>query len=48
VEERKIEKTPQNAEIRTITRYINQLTEESRAFVLDFVKWLKDRESPPR
>jgi len=47
-EERQIEKTPQNAEVRTINRYINQLTEENRSFVLDFVKWLKDRENPPR
>jgi transcriptional regulator with XRE-family HTH domain len=45
-EVQKAEKTPQNAEVRAITRYISQLTEEDRAFVLDFVKWIKSRESP--
>jgi transcriptional regulator with XRE-family HTH domain len=45
-EERQPEKTPQNTEIHTITRYVNQLTKEDRAFVLDFVKWIKSRETP--
>ena len=45
-EVQKPEKTPQNAEVRAITRHISQLTEEDRAFVLDFVKWIKNRESP--
>jgi transcriptional regulator with XRE-family HTH domain len=44
-EERRTEKPPQNTEVRTITRYISLLKEEDCAFVLDFVKWIKSRES---
>ena len=46
-EETQIEKVPRNTEVRTITRYISELNEEDRLFVMDFVKWIKSRENPP-
>jgi len=39
------DKNPLSAEAKIIARYADQLTEENRAFVLDFIKWVKSRET---
>jgi len=38
-------KTPLSAEAGTIARQADQLNKKDRAFVLDFIKWMKSRES---
>jgi len=39
------DKNPLSIEAKTIARYADQLSEENRAFVLDFIKWVKSRET---
>jgi transcriptional regulator with XRE-family HTH domain len=43
--ERKQTDTPLSLESRTIVRYAEQLTATNRKFVLDFIKWIKSRET---
>lgn len=38
------EKAPLSTEARTIAHFADQLSGENRAFVLDFIKWVKNRE----
>jgi transcriptional regulator with XRE-family HTH domain len=42
-EEKRPVETRQSHETRLIARLAEQLDEENRRFVLDFVKWIKDR-----
>ena len=44
VEGKERQETQLSDEARAISRYIDQLDEKDRKFVLDFVKWLKTRQ----
>ncbi|MDR0377416.1 MAG: helix-turn-helix domain-containing protein [Spirochaetaceae bacterium] len=44
-EEKRTVEPRMSSETRTIVRLIEQLTETDRRFVLDFVKWIKNREN---
>jgi transcriptional regulator with XRE-family HTH domain len=43
--EQKQTEPPLSLESRTIARYAEQLTDTNRKFVLDFIKWIKNRET---